>query len=137
MELSCLFFSGACGSPCTLTEGWWGVSQERARLLQWMSRGTLGRAGWGAMGVELPLWCSCENSRDAWSSWDGYGAGLEPVVRICGQYFGGCLLLPSHGRSTQGFLQTSGGNFAYAHDASCGRLQHPVICWKGITTDLP
>lgn len=93
-------------------------------MLQWISRGTLGRTGSETMEVKLPPWPSCETTAGMQGAlaWDGWGAGLEPVGRICGQCFGGCLLLPSDGRSNQGFLQTSGVGFTYACSAPCGRL---------------
>lgn len=83
-----------------------------------VGRGTLGRTGWEIRGLS----CLCgpvvrTAGMHGALAWGGWRAGLEPVVRICGQCFGGCLLLPSHG-SSQGFLQASGGGFRYAHAAS-------------------
>lgn len=79
---SCAFFRSSWKPLHPHTEGWWDISQERAGVLQWMSRGTLGRTGWDTVGVELPLWPSCENSRDAWSSGLGW---IGCWLRVCGQ----------------------------------------------------
>lgn len=111
------------GAPVPFSAAGWSPCAPTQRVLQWVSRDTLGRTHWETIGLELPLWSVCEDSRDAWSSCLGWwGAGLEPVARICGQCLGGCLLLPSHGRGSQGFLQTSHRGYTYAHAASWGRV---------------
>lgn len=70
--------SGDCRSNCTLTQ-WWDISQERARQLQWLSRGTLGRTGWETMRVELPLWSVVRTAQSSGLRWIG------SWLRACGE----------------------------------------------------